>query len=157
MADYKALCADLTREVEGLYEVIQEMGCGWISPESEAIIARSYSALAETGPQPTDGEISEYWIEFFPEYGSTDPIAWANAVLSRWGSQTPKPIPLSERLPEATDCDGQGRCWIFRYENPECKGLFEWEYRVLDLSTDDWLPPVMCWLPYYSMPFPKYD
>ena len=96
-------------------------------------------------------------IEFFPEFGSTDPIAWANAVLSRWGSQTPKPIPLSERLPEATDCDGQGRCWIFRYEDPECKGLFEWEYRVLDLSTDDWLPPVMCWLPYYSMPFPKYD
>jgi hypothetical protein len=34
---------------------------------------------------PTDSEIFEYWIETFPEYGSTDPVAWANAVLSRWG------------------------------------------------------------------------
>jgi hypothetical protein len=33
------------------------------------------------------------------------------AVLARYGTPTTQPVPVSERLPGAEDCDAEGRCW----------------------------------------------
>jgi hypothetical protein len=41
-------------------------------------------------------------------------IAWANgAYVARYGTPAIEPVPVSERLPGADDCDAEGRCWIF--------------------------------------------
>lgn len=39
--------------------------------------------------------------------------AFADAILARWGRPALRPVPVSERLPEAEDCDAEGRCWMF--------------------------------------------
>ena len=39
-------------------------------------------------------------------------IAYARAVLARWGHPTPQPVAVSERLPGPEDCNEQGRCWL---------------------------------------------
>ncbi len=44
---FKELCAELTKEVEEFYEVLQDNGLGWISPGTEDLLERARAALAE--------------------------------------------------------------------------------------------------------------
>lgn len=52
---FKELCAELTKEVEEFYEVLQDNGLGWISPGTEDLLERARAALAQPEPVgPTD-------------------------------------------------------------------------------------------------------
>ena len=48
---------------------------------------------------------------------NTAALEYARAVLARWGLPAPVPVPVSERVPEAEDCDAEGRCWLLTYED----------------------------------------
>ena len=108
MADYKQLCAELVNELHG-YKVAH--------PNHDTdLIDRARAALAE--PEP---EGLPVWTEGICGDGATllrdgvmVPIeevvrelnrgAQARAVLARWGSPAPQPIPVTERLPGPEDC-----------------------------------------------------
>ena len=76
------------------------------------------------------------------------------AALVKWGTPTPQPVPISERLPVLGDCDEQG--WV-------------WAWRVYDAQDDDsgeywmqipygWLPHYLRWshwLPTHALPTPE--
>ena len=92
-----------------------------------------YRALAEQPVRPTDEELLHIAAisiepyersgiatgEYEPEtecavevYGS-ELIAYARAVLARWGNPAPQPVPVSERPWERQGwCDKYGRCWF---------------------------------------------
>ena len=80
------------------------------------------------------------------------------AVLAHWGRPaTPppeplRPIPVSERLPEAGDCDTDGSCWVHQPdeswpESPEWKLMRNKYVSTIYRSTH--------WLPYNAIPFPE--
>ena len=62
--------------------------------------------------RPTDKEL---WAagsdDFRANCYPSDAIAYARAVLARWGHPTPQPVAVGERLPGPEDCDAEGRCW----------------------------------------------
>jgi hypothetical protein len=61
---------------------------------------------------PTDVELRNMWLsrEWFNEGATLREFA---SIIRRWGTPAIQPVPVSERLPGARDCDGEGRCWIF--------------------------------------------
>jgi hypothetical protein len=76
-------------------------------------------------------------------------VAFARALLTRWGRPAVELVPVTERLPGPEDCDAKGRCWW----------LFE--------GSDDYEP---CWtlrkmygipfgrtryLPHWALPVPQ--
>lgn len=63
----------------------------------------------------------------------------------------PRPIPVSERLPEPPDCDGDGKCWL---GNPASDVLDAyWVYRpARDRRSWD-----THWLPAHALPVPTDD
>ena len=78
---------------------------------------------ARYGHQPApaaEGEVGElveflriYGDEVMDEYGDVgehDQLTRAAELLERQAA--PVPIPVSERLPGAEDCDAEGRCWL---------------------------------------------
>ena len=77
--DYKALCAELTNELQG-YKVAHPMHC-------QALLNRARAALVQPEPvAPTDEELITMWATTSyidqPEGG----LAYARAVLARWGT-----------------------------------------------------------------------
>ncbi len=93
--DFRSLCAELVEalEINDYYdERSGEMA-------HSCLLKRARAALASPKPaEPSEAEIFEYWIEKSPEYGSTDPVAWAYDVLQRWGNLEPKSISISQQL-----------------------------------------------------------
>ena len=89
-----------------------------------AILAFAHAILARWGnpattlsqPKPikvTDDQLNEldddyYW---FDSNHSKPWIPFARTVLDYFGNPPVKFTPVSERLPEATDCDTEERCW----------------------------------------------
>jgi hypothetical protein len=76
----------------------------------------------------------------------------ARAVLARWGTpnsaetrRSLAPIPVSERLPEAGECDAEGRCWLLTVED---------EYPQWRLHSIEGAQPggAMIWVPVDSSP-----
>ena len=64
----------------------------------------------------------------------------------------PAPVPVSERLPQAEDCDAEGRCWWYRVEED---GVGEWFQRVPCQSAEDFiLYRITHWLPFHALPLP---
>ena len=65
-------------------------------------------------------------------------VSHVRAALAKWGTPTPQPVPISERLPVPGDCDEQG--WV-------------WAWRVYDAQDDDsgdyWMQIPYGWLPHY--------
>ena len=79
-----------------------------------------------------------------------EPVSEQRAVLARWGRPAIKPVPVSERLPEAKDCDAEGMCWWAAND-----GIYD-HWRKLDLYkalNNPWRPTH--WLPYWALPVPK--
>jgi hypothetical protein len=75
-------------------------------------------------------------------------LAYARAVLARWGRPAIEPVPVSERLPGPEDCDGDGRCWIFM---PDIGTDPSW--RLTDPR--DIGPYHTHWLPHHALPTPE--
>ena len=100
--DYKALCAELTNELQG-YKVAHPMHC-------RALLNRARAALAQPEPVPTDEELLELMPQQFRDdlatvsrlaaHGispdvtpgifrvslNTGALDYARAVLARWGT-----------------------------------------------------------------------
>ena len=74
----------------------------------------------------------------------------ARAVLAKWGTLTPQPVAVSERLPGPEDCDEQGRCWMF--------GNVEGDWRLIS-TINPGIPKLKyCfshWLPANALPTPE--
>ena len=120
--DYRAMCAEL---VDALDSGISA-GRIRMSP----LVDRARALLAESVAEgPTDDELMDtaraadlaYYMGkdcgFASPYQegtdiTAEVLAFARAVLSRWGRPTPQPVAVSERLPRPEDCDEQGRCWL---------------------------------------------
>jgi hypothetical protein len=88
-------------------------------------------------------------LEALPE----ELVAFARHALIRWGRPTIKPVPVSERLPEAEDCDAEGRCWWLTLAVAEGgRGGYStfWELTTFKAA-------VRCashWLPHHALPVP---
>ena len=99
--------------------------------------------LAIPGPAagPTDEEIIAFWSEHCAGDGDAGILR-----LARYCHQPPQPIPLSERLPGAEDCDDIGRCWWISFDQ-------------------QWFAAWVCdsvrpqrathWLPHHALPLPE--
>jgi hypothetical protein len=110
MTDFRALCAELAKQLEGWQCYASPDG-----PNAE-VLARARAALAQPKPQgPTDEELDEFaiywWGSETDERSVSDVIecgsmaAYAQAALARWGRPAIEPVPVSERLPGPEDCD----------------------------------------------------
>ena len=116
---YRAICAELVElsapvdSIPRLAEHLQKL---------YALADRARALLAQpVADGPTDDEL---WAlgsdDFCANCWPTDAIAYARAVLARWGNPTPQPVAVSERWPEQEDCDEQGRCWWLKQRaNPD--------------------------------------
>jgi hypothetical protein len=80
--DYRALCAELTNELQG-YKVAHPMHC-------RALLNRARAALAQPEPvAPTDEnlmDMAEFYIEDNGLLGLHNAGEFARAVLARWGT-----------------------------------------------------------------------
>jgi hypothetical protein len=65
-----------------------------------------------------------------------------------------EPIPVSDRLPEAGDCDEQGRCWWGRPESDDWSS--DWTLATPEAIAEfcEFLSPDV-WLPFNALPLPK--
>ena len=140
---YRALCANLTA-------ALNDWQCETGDDRYEGLLDRARALLAEPEPEgPTDEELDELFTEIDQ---SGEALSWrlyARAALSRWGRPTPQPVPLSERLPGAEDCDAEGRCWwlIEPYPRPVGPGGKLW-------SLCRYYPGAALWLPAHALPLP---
>jgi hypothetical protein len=87
--------------------------------------------------------------------------AWAAMERARAELAEPQPIPVSERLPEAGDCDAEGRCWWWHPSHPESGYQEGWMLRPGDWGTgrydsDDCLAHTH-WLPTHALPLPSVE
>ena len=131
--DYRELCAEL---VEAYAWCIEEYMTA--PAEEDTLIKRARALLAQpVAAGPTDEEL---WAlgsdDFRANYYPTDAIAFARAVLARWGRPTPQPVAVSERLPGPEDCIfPTGECWWF---DPHADGA--WYVDTFQGNYTHWLP-----------------
>ena len=130
---------------------------------ARAVLAKwgNSQGILDSSPQPepvapTDEEIEEWadassevpleemdpdihgWRRCFTkeEFGAS-----IRAALTRWGTPAIQPVPVSERLPGADDCDAEGRCWWHRYTPTK-------EWHLQRLRTGQYNH----WLPHWALP-----
>jgi len=110
-------------------------------PRDDAELRVVYSQAAETR-----------WRNGFDEsFSLTDMermahTAGLHAVLARYGHQSPRPIPLSERQPTEADCDADGWVWA---AGP-AKDWRRTDWRMKWENT-----PYLWWLPHWALPVPQ--
>jgi hypothetical protein len=164
MTDSRALLAEmadaLDQYLQGLFD--NRSLTHYLSDRARAALAQPESV------GPTDEELlavqAEGTVTFPPshpeaealsvcEYYKQLEIRKGRAVLARWGRPAIAPIPLSERLPEAEDCDAEGRCWFWE---PDCdyNGL-KWALvdRTYGCNTQESV--FTHWLPAHALPLPS--
>jgi hypothetical protein len=168
MTDFRALCAEQAENVRYLLDCVADGDSDpVVIAECVQHLGFTRAALDEPEGGPTYREIMALRDKLDTEgYGTVDLVAFARAVLARWGnsaSPAPKPIPLSERLPEDNDClvtttyDGNGsldehHCYLAK-EFKHCgQVLLIWELKPtsalkLDLPFVYWLPATTRFLP----------
>jgi len=153
MTDFRALCAELLSEIDA---------------GRAAVLNRVTVKLRAALDQPVgEGPSDEAPYEDAPVwYGSHDAAAWQAGrqkgwlvALARWGNSAapaPKPIPVSERLPEDDDCLvipplGASTfplryCWQAGVIMHCGQARLIWDWRLVPHTTDmHWL--FIYWLP----------
>jgi hypothetical protein len=73
----------------------------------------------------------------------------ARREFTRYGRPAITPIPISERLPGAEDCDAEGRCWMH--------GKVEGDWRLISAANPGVPHLRYCfshWLPAHALPLP---
>lgn len=121
---------------------------------ARTILARwGNPATTLSQPKPikvTDDQLNEldddyYW---FDANHSKPWVPFARTVLDRFGSLAIEFTPASERLPEATDCDTEGRCWWW------CPP--DWvELRNHESADAAFVAGATHWLPHWAIPLPE--
>jgi hypothetical protein len=144
---------------------------GWVTNFNADTLVRlieeHYAALAE--PQPTvEGEVAE----LVAILGDVAMVASAEGrhelcaqlmtaadLLERLSPdhfvEVPKmvqPIPVSERLPVAGDCDELGRVWWWYPETAGTLGYWQWEADAMERQEDE---QPSHWLPHHALPLPS--
>jgi hypothetical protein len=93
-----------------------------------------------------DEELVELFNENDWNYISPETfIDIARTVLEGWGRPAIKPVPVDERLPGPSDCDGDGYCWWWDDDDDMWRLS---EHRPWLLCWTHWLP---CW----ALPVPQ--
>ena len=172
MTDFRALCAELVSELFG-YKVANPM-------HDRSLVKRACAELDETrGTRASVEQVAQIVYEnamlaTAPDHAKPYWPSWADLpnsdtrihalntaeiILTRWGrpaAPAPKPIPVSERLPEDADCLvipplGASTfplryCWQAR-EIIHCgQARLIWDWKLVPHTTDKhW--PFTCWLP----------
>jgi hypothetical protein len=127
MTDFRALCVELHAAFQ-LYTGQNPAAAG--IPANE-LVARLMDAMANTAAALAQPE---------PQ-GPT-------------GRPAIEPVPVSERLPEPDDCDGEGRCWWWyppRAGNAPTYGYWAHEDDATDRAHHEW---PAAWLPHRALPVP---
>ena len=156
--DFRSLCAELVDAIDSSISVQRIF--------SSPLMQRTRAALAEPEPElPTDGELLRTYglakrdhcyegpIDDWPKRAErAATIAGLRAVLARWGSSAPQPVPVSERLPGPDDCNADGRCWLggemFAPGDPTwVLGFPSWAQKFPEIHR--------YWLPAHAMPLPS--
>ena len=131
MTDFRALCARMADELDHYRQLLMDD-----RRETHALATEARAALAEPqgeGPtamgkvlarvqfaerqinHPSDVVLRQYCDDWFygdPEKKEVDPVDLCRGAIQLF-AQSPQPIPVSERLPGAEDCDAEGRCWAW--------------------------------------------
>lgn len=105
-------------------------GEGWKSSKLSAASAALRSALAQPEPEGlTDRKLEELADDYMVMDGSNgtmhlEHLDFARAAIAAdralCARPAIKPMPMSQRLPGAEDCDADGRCWWLKQAaNPE--------------------------------------
>jgi len=86
MTDLRALCAELTDDLEGWYvcNLIGNDPAEEYTAASKERIHRARAALAEQPVGPTDEELDELFVEIDQSGEAESWRAFARAVLARW-------------------------------------------------------------------------
>jgi hypothetical protein len=125
MTDFRALCARMADELQEYINYAPVGPCD----EEQALVDEARAALAE--PQPA-----------------------ADDAVAATPDRLLEPIPVSDRLPEAGDCDEQGRCWWGRPESDDWSS--NWTLATPEAIAEfcEFLSPDV-WLPFNALPLPK--
>jgi hypothetical protein len=112
--DCRALCAELVEKLDAL-------NCSYNIPSQSALVERARAALAQPEPvAPTDEELPmPAAIRDMPEQQQRWYALGWRAALARYGTPAIQPVPVSEQLPGAGDCDAEGRCWWWHPDHKE--------------------------------------
>jgi hypothetical protein len=113
-------------------------------------------ALAQPGPVgPTDEELkAAYWEAFVDAAPCGADESWLSGLraVAHWGRPAITPVPVSERLPMAEDCDAEGRCWVHQpcAASPEAPDwmLLRSKYASVNYGATYWLP-------FHALPLPS--
>jgi len=125
LTEHEALLARLS-------DVLWNNGLNNAAREVDAAVERLHNFLAQPEPEPDDPDYYLAWLLFACD-GKLRPEA--QRVLAAYGIAQPEPVPMSERLPKAEDCDAQGNCWLTNsstepgwvLDNPEkCTNWTHW-------------------------------
>jgi hypothetical protein len=128
--------------------------------ETHALANEARAYLAQPEPEgPTDEELNRLlYYEFTTSTGHgerSDPIGFARAVLTRWGSPAIEPVPVSGRPWEREGwCDADGRCWWGRPSEEMCNSDWFLATRAEVEEFCDCSPPVVS-LPHHALPVPQ--
>ena len=115
------------------------------APTDEELLRMAASAI---DPCESSGiAIGEYEPETELEVYGSELIAYARAVLARWGTPANQPVPVSERLPGSEDCTAQGWCWVLY------RGFATWTLEP-PLGQDGKHTGYTHWLPHWALPVP---
>jgi hypothetical protein len=169
--DYRALCAELTDAFDALF-------CAGPSEETadidDDLITRARAALAQ--PEPVwatreqimdladDCDFERQEISGFDgsnrfqgngwECTDAQLLVFASAILTRYARPALTPIPVSERLPGAEDCDAEGRCWFGMWGEIDGEMIPDWELTRLEDYTNEGRLRLAGWLPAHDLPLP---
>jgi len=121
----------------------------------EALVRWGHFTIQPEGP--TDEEIDALERQFWQSTGVVNESlqqeelfnyrAFLRAGLARYAHPTIKPVPVAERLPEAEDCDAEGRCFVWDWLSNEWRVL---EREIFDHGWRD-----SYWLPHHALPLPQ--
>ncbi len=149
--DYRALCAELLAHAQTAQAVAVGEGL-WDGSEDDGLFDRARTALAlPVAEGPTDEE-----LEDLADAMNTGgyPMPAMRRALELWGRPTITPIPVSERLPGAEDCDAEGRCWFGMWGEFDGEMIPDWELTRLEDYTNEGRLRIAGWLPAHALPLP---
>lgn len=167
MTDFRALCSEIVEKIDYTWgdipeDVLDLMQRARIAvaqaepeftPEEVEMIQAPWSYLTPPQPEPqgpTDEELLYAWEDCRnaePDPSFPKPIAFARAVLARWGRPAIKPVPVAERPWEREGwCDAEGRCYGW-------DGAYWWMIGNPGSANET----ITHWLPHYALPVPQQE
>jgi hypothetical protein len=142
--DYRALCAELVEKIHYTW--------GDIPSDMLELMDRARALLA--APEAVgvaDEELDRIYWNLKPTEIEHCWRVYARAVLSRYGTAHPAPVPVGERLPGVGDCNADGRCWIHQPSevSPEAP---DWVLLHRKYASEHYM--TTHWLPHWALPLP---